>query len=162
MGVEPTRERIAPPTGFEARPPHQGRFSSLSCALFIDRRFAGYAARGRRRDIERKQIFGAHEMLVVHAPRETDAIEEFENLDRAFASEAGGIAKRGRAHFTVNLVQAVGRCRQPANRHRMEEEEPLDQYHLSTRGGANHSRAHQRFRLRGTLRQIAHPWWIEW
>jgi hypothetical protein len=25
-GVEPSRRRVAPPTGFEARPPHQGRF----------------------------------------------------------------------------------------------------------------------------------------
>ena len=28
MGVEPTRRRVAPPTGFEARPTHQGRFPS--------------------------------------------------------------------------------------------------------------------------------------
>ena len=30
MGVEPTKERLTPPTGFEARPPHRGRFSSMS------------------------------------------------------------------------------------------------------------------------------------
>jgi len=29
MGVEPTRQRMAPPTGFEARPAHQGRFLSV-------------------------------------------------------------------------------------------------------------------------------------
>src|ERR1700704_1713577 len=86
MGVEPTRKRIAPPTGFEARPSHQGRFSSSSCVLFIYRLFAGHAAFGCRRDIERKQTVGTHEMLVMHAPRETDAIEEFEDLDRALAS----------------------------------------------------------------------------
>src|SRR5258706_14326545 len=96
-------------------------------------------------------------MLVVHAPRETDPIEEFENLDGALASEAGGIAKRGRAHFTVNLVQAVGSCRQPANRYRMVEEVTHDLKHLPALGGANHCRAHQRFRLRGTLRLIAPP-----
>ena len=28
MGVEPTRDRLTAPTGFEVRPPHQGRFSS--------------------------------------------------------------------------------------------------------------------------------------
>ena len=28
-GVEPSRQRVAPPTGFEARPPHQGRFPSM-------------------------------------------------------------------------------------------------------------------------------------
>ena len=28
MGVEPTRDRLAAPTGFEVRPPHRGRFSS--------------------------------------------------------------------------------------------------------------------------------------
>src|SRR5258706_7801484 len=83
-------------------------------------------------------------------------------LDRSLASEAGGIAKRGRAHFTDNLVQAVGSCRQPENRYRMVEEVTHDLKHLSALGGANHPRAHQRFRLRGTLRQIAHPWWIEW
>jgi hypothetical protein len=33
MGVEPTRERLTPPTGFEARPPHQGRFSSIKYAM---------------------------------------------------------------------------------------------------------------------------------
>lgn len=30
MGVEPTRQRMAPPTGFEARPIHQDRFPSSS------------------------------------------------------------------------------------------------------------------------------------
>ena len=29
MGVEPTRQRVAPPTGFEARPTHQDRCPSL-------------------------------------------------------------------------------------------------------------------------------------
>jgi len=34
MGVEPTRQRVAPPTGFEARPTHQDRFPSVTKAIW--------------------------------------------------------------------------------------------------------------------------------
>jgi hypothetical protein len=33
MGVEPTRERLTSPTGFEARPPHQERFPSIKLLI---------------------------------------------------------------------------------------------------------------------------------
>jgi hypothetical protein len=35
MGVEPTQQRMAPPTGFEARPTHQDRFLSKKSGVRI-------------------------------------------------------------------------------------------------------------------------------
>ena len=34
-GVEPSRQRMAPPTGFEARPTHQDRFLSMFLSMFF-------------------------------------------------------------------------------------------------------------------------------
>src|SRR5258708_12391355 len=56
MGVEPTRKRIAPPTGFEARPPHQGRFSSSCCELLLGRPYDDRIIRPGMGNIKRKQI----------------------------------------------------------------------------------------------------------
>ncbi len=35
MGVEPTQQRVAPLTGFEARPTHQDRFPSMASVVIV-------------------------------------------------------------------------------------------------------------------------------
>ena len=94
MGVEPIRERLAPPTGFEVRPPHQGRFSSSWCNPLLRRPSNDPIVRIGLPRAEAKQIVGAHEMLVPRAPRKPYAIKEFENLDRPLATKSGGIPER--------------------------------------------------------------------
>src|SRR5262244_2694212 len=76
MGVEPTKDRLAAPPGFEVRTPHRGRFSSLirstrPCAL--------------RRHAEQVEPVLVHAAEIAAAQRDAVAIEEFQDLDRDLA-----------------------------------------------------------------------------
>lgn len=58
MGVEPTRRRVAPPTGFEARPIHQDRFPSVmrdDCSVVL-------------RSFSKQSAVGAKTVLVCNPP----------------------------------------------------------------------------------------------
>ena len=70
MGVEPTQERVAPPTGFKARPPYRGRFPSTTSAA------SALVEAGCRRERD------AHH----RTPCEADAIDELEYVDGTFAT----------------------------------------------------------------------------
>ena len=65
VGVEPTRERLTPPTGFEARPPHQERFPS---------RFGTHLGNS----VSDKHVRIAQVMGIARAPCVTHAVEEFQ------------------------------------------------------------------------------------
>ena len=67
-GVEPTRKRLTPPSGFEAQPHHRVRVPSIPAAVC------------------------AQHVRIVHAARVTDAIEELQDLDRTLAAEPDGVA----------------------------------------------------------------------
>ena len=84
MGVEPTKDRLAAPPGFEVRTPHRGRFSSQI--------FRAWPCRARRRAEQIKP------MLVdapqVAAPQgDAVAIKKFENLDGDLATVLDLIAE---------------------------------------------------------------------
>src|SRR5215475_8728083 len=76
MGVEPTKDRLAAPPGFEVRTPHRGRFSSL---IRHTRPFRSCSCP--------KQIDPVlvHAAQIAAAQRDTMAIEEFQYLDRDLA-----------------------------------------------------------------------------
>ena len=73
MGVEPTRDRLTAPTGFEVRPPHRGRFSSLLTA----------PGALRLEQVETARIEAAR---VATPDRDAVAIEKLKYLDRDLAS----------------------------------------------------------------------------
>ena len=87
MGVEPTRDRLTAPPGFEVRTPHRGRFSSIAQA-------GRWAEQVEPPPVDASQVAAADGDAV--------AIEEFENLDSDLSAivepvaelrgvEAGGI-----------------------------------------------------------------------
>ena len=71
-GVEPARERMPSPTGFEARPRHRARLPSLnSLCVGVGQRVVGADLAG-----------------FAEASGQADAVEIFEVLNTAFASQA--------------------------------------------------------------------------
>jgi hypothetical protein len=95
MGVEPTRERLTPPTGFEARPPHRGRVSSV-CVVARSDMFGVRLAVGLVH--ERKLPNSANAVHVADTPQIADAIEKLKYLNRPFAPQANAIAELRGAH----------------------------------------------------------------
>src|SRR5262245_1397010 len=82
-GVEPTKDRLAAPPGFEVRTPHRGRFSSMTCCRS---RLVGRAAV----EIEAVPVQAAQ----VAAPqRHPVTIEELQDLDRDLASIVEAVAQ---------------------------------------------------------------------
>ncbi len=71
-GVEPARERMPSPTGFEARPRHRARLPSLN----------SFGAGVGQRVVE------ADLPTLAETPGQAEAVEVFEDLDTAFASQA--------------------------------------------------------------------------
>ena len=71
-GVEPARERMPSPTGFEARPRHRARLPSLNSVG------AGTGQRVVETDLS----------PFANPPGQAEAVEVFEDLDTAFASQA--------------------------------------------------------------------------
>src|SRR5262247_4559068 len=90
MGVEPTKDRLAAPPGFEVRTPHRGRFSSL------------YRC-GRRRSVRRHEeqvepvLVDAAQIAATQ--RHAVAIEEFENLDGYLAADVDLVAEQRSGEF---------------------------------------------------------------
>src|SRR5215472_17846835 len=76
MGVEPTRDRLAAPPGFEVRTPHRGRFPSWI------RIVRPYGIRQHAEQIEPVLVDAAQ---ITAAQRDPVAIEEFQDLDRDLA-----------------------------------------------------------------------------
>lgn len=109
VGVEPTRDRLATPTGFEAQPRHRTRFPSRDLP-------AGFAQ-------VHQQSFHWHELnhnsplslpqgvQVFDPPGQADTIKVLENLDRALAANASDIAKsrcRNRAFAGLQQPRMLG------------------------------------------------------
>src|SRR3984893_12759033 len=84
MGVEPTKDRLAAPPGFEVRTPHRGRFSSL---IRCRRRL--YVGGGTKR-VEPMLVHAAE---IAATQRHAVTIEEFKNLDRDLAAVVDLIAE---------------------------------------------------------------------
>ena len=93
-GVEPTRERSTPPTGFEAQPHARMRMPSESTAVPVGS-VAGCVPQ-----------VAARPMLVTDASSVANAIEELQDLDAAFAAQADGIAEGRRIHRAAGLTAA--------------------------------------------------------
>src|SRR5215468_4740505 len=88
MGVEPTKDRLAAPPGFEVRTPHRGRFSSLI------RQARPCSVRGCAEQIEPMPV---HAAQIAAAQRDAVPVEEFEDLDSDLAAVVDLVAKlRGR------------------------------------------------------------------
>src|SRR5215472_11397707 len=84
MGVEPTKDRLAAPPGFEVRTPHRGRFSSLiRCAR----------PWRVRRCAEQIEPMLVHAAQIAAAQRDAVAIEEFQDLDRDLAAVVDLVAE---------------------------------------------------------------------
>ena len=83
MGVEPTRDRLAAPHGFEVRTPHRGRFSSV-------RIVTGFAANAKQ--VQAGRVDPAP---IAPAQGHAAAIEELEDLDRDLAPVGQAIAELG-------------------------------------------------------------------
>lgn len=86
MGVEPTQRRMAPPTGFEARPTHQGRFPSVENLSALQR---GASCRF----LDEQRAVAAQPVHIADAAQQADAVEVLQELDRPFAPQLRGIAK---------------------------------------------------------------------
>src|SRR5262245_7492808 len=86
MGVEPTKDRLAAPPGFEVRTSHRGRFPPLiSCS----------GTRGVRGRTEQVQPMLVHAAKITAAQCDAVAIEEFQNLDRNLAAVIYLVAELG-------------------------------------------------------------------
>src|SRR6478735_8582944 len=72
MGVEPTRDRLTAPPGFEVRTPHRGRFSSIR--------------RINRQRTEQVEPLTVDAPEIAAADGDAMAIEEFKDLDRDLAA----------------------------------------------------------------------------
>ena len=81
MGVEPTRDRLAAPHGFEVRTPHRGRFSSIRIVMSF-REMSKQVQAGR---VDSTPIAPAQGHAV--------AIKELENLDGDLSPVGHAIAK---------------------------------------------------------------------
>src|SRR5262245_45313450 len=84
MGVEPTKDRLAVPPGFEVRTPHRGRFSSLI-------RYGRNDAL--RRWAEQVEPVLVHAAQVAATQRHAVAIKKFENLDSYLAAVVDLVAE---------------------------------------------------------------------
>src|ERR1700677_4430463 len=73
VGVEPTRDRLAAPHGFEVRAPHRGRFSSTLVA-------------GLTRRTEQIQAMPVDPPLIAFAQGHAVPIKKVEDLDRHLAA----------------------------------------------------------------------------
>ena len=80
VGVEPTRDRLTAPPGFEVRTPHRGRFSSRWRAA------VGVA----REEVEPPRVDAAQ---VAAAQGDAVAVEELEDLDRHLAAVVEPVAE---------------------------------------------------------------------
>src|SRR5215470_9471122 len=90
MGVEPTRDRLTAPPGFEVRSPHRERDSSMGLRHFG------------RKELDTRRIDASQ---VLPADGETVPIKEFQDLDRYFTAIVQAIAEICRRE------RAVGRAR---------------------------------------------------
>lgn len=95
VGVEPTRERLPSPTGFEARPHHRVRLPSKSSPMTGEA--AGRAVSLPDLRLRGQGAVGSHLAFVAEAAGEADAVEVFEQLDAAFATELDLVAEGGGA-----------------------------------------------------------------
>ena len=84
MGVEPTKDRLAAPPGFEVRTPHRGRFPSSICCW---RLVTGRAAKR----LEPAIVDAAQ---IASPQRHAMPIEKLKNLDSNFAAVIEPIPKR--------------------------------------------------------------------
>ena len=86
MGVEPTKDRLAAPPGFEVRTSHRGRFPSRQrqFGLFI------------RRAVEQIEPMFVDATQIAAPYRNAMTIEEFEYLDRNLTAIVEPVAKRPR------------------------------------------------------------------
>ena len=80
-GVEPTRDRLAAPPGFEVRTPHRGRFSSLFLSPFV----RALGEQVKPAPVDAAQIAAAQGDAV--------AVEELQKLDGDLGAGLGLIAK---------------------------------------------------------------------
>ena len=93
MGVEPTRDRLTAPPGFEVRTPHRGRFSSIAQA-------------GRRAEQVEPPPVDASQ--VAAADRDAVAIEELENLDSDLSAVVEPVSELRR--IEAGRMQRRKRC----------------------------------------------------
>src|SRR5581483_5725915 len=92
MGVEPTRDRLTAPPGFEVRSPHRERDSSV----FLPVRPVG------REELDTRRIDAPQ---ILAADREAVAIEELENLYGHLAAVVQTVAEIGRREFALRRLR---------------------------------------------------------
>lgn len=92
MGVEPTKDRLAAPPGFEVRTPHRGRFSSWN-GIFDIRRIA--------RVPEQVEAMLVDASYVTATQSDAMPVEKFQDLDRDLAPVVEAIAELRRTELTI-------------------------------------------------------------
>src|SRR5579859_1938769 len=105
MGVEPTKERLTPLTGFEARPLHQERVSSMIRLTPVGR---GWRLA--------RQRAAAHAMFVAHPAQIADTVEKLQDLYRALAPDADPVAEHRGKHLALFRRQSRGNSGQLGHR----------------------------------------------
>ena len=90
MGVEPTRDRLTAPTGFEVRPPHRERFSS---GVILDGLGPPEQVEPIRADLPQ----------IAAANGDAMPVEELQHLDRDLAAAVDLVAEGGGAKAAVGI-----------------------------------------------------------
>src|SRR5262249_5006425 len=98
---------------------------------------------------------------VAHAARESNAIEEFQYLDRPLAAESGAIAELGRTHLAVRGVEITCDYGELTDRGRGIEKIAHGPEHLAALRPADQRGTYRRLRLRRGPREFSHPRRIE-
>src|SRR5215510_8761733 len=97
MGVEPTKDRLAAPPGFEVRTPHRGRFSSRSGFVSIDGTCVA-------EQVEPMPIDAAN---VTTAHGDAVPIKEFQDLDRNLAAIFDAVTELRCTELAVSCTRAA-------------------------------------------------------
>ena len=147
MGVEPTRQRMAPPTGFEARPIHQDRFPSKILGTRARRRHAA--------SLNRSVSLRMRCTSPVRRSRPTRSKYSSTWIARLRPSRVASRKRRG--GDVARCTQLAGDRRQPVDRAWRIEQILHHLVQLPLLRQPRQRGAHQRLGLLRIARQIAHP-----
>src|SRR5436190_22379941 len=92
VGVEPTKDRLTAPPGFEVRTPHRGRFSSS----------IGRSTMGIRRAAKKIKPLGIHPAQIPAPHGHAMTVEMLEHLDCNLSPVVEAVAKLSGGEFAVN------------------------------------------------------------
>src|SRR5262245_9897959 len=146
MGVEPTRDRLTAPPGFEVRSPHRERDSSVDLLRRL-----------RRKELDARRIYASQ---VLAADGEAVPIKEFQDLDRYLAAVVQAVAevrrrkpavRRARSNLHGNFGHAL---------HDRSQEKMVvgDLLNVATTRGHAHQATDENFIEAHGVGDIAHAW----